>query len=74
MIKEFILVDDCDSQFSDLIEFEKYVKWEDLINVIEKKKRELPGEYTNEDIYNAIDELNVGYTIKFIGGLPTIEY
>lgn len=74
MIKMFILEDNCDSNYSDLIVFDKDVELKRLIEVIEKKKNELPGEYTNEDIYEAIDELGVAYTITFLGGLTHIEY
>lgn len=74
MIKEFVLVDDCDDNYSDLISFDKEVNLKELTEVIQKKKEEMPGEYTNEDIYNAIDELGVAYTIRFLGGLVHIEY
>lgn len=74
MIREFILEDNCDSNYSDLIIFDKDVNLKKLMEVIQKKKDEMPGEYTNEDIYGAIDELGVSYTIRFLGGLVHIEY
>lgn len=74
MIKSFILEDNCDSNYSDLITFDEEVELKRVLEAIENKKRELPGEYTNEDIYNALDELEVAYTIMFLGGLTHIEY
>ena len=54
MIREFILEDNCDSNYSDLIIFDKDVNLKKLMEVIQKKKDEMPGEYTNEDIYELL--------------------
>jgi len=74
MINKFILVDNCDNYYRDLIVFDKPVNKEELIKVIQNKKEELAGEYTNEDIYEAIDKLNVPYSILWLGNLLEIEY
>jgi len=73
-ISEFILRDSTDQQFDDLIEFEKSIEFEKIMKVINDKKAELPGEYTNEDIYMAIDSLNIPYKLTYIGNLEIIEY
>lgn len=72
-IKSFILRDNADSQFDDLIEFENPVLLEDVYKVVNKVKQDLPTEYTNEDIYNALDNLGK-YDLTYIGALNIIEY
>lgn len=74
MIKKFILEDSCDNNYSDLIIFEKEVNLEDIKNVIQKKKDELPGEYTSADIYDAINELGVSYRVIYLDELEHILY
>lgn len=73
-INKFILRDTADCQFDDLIEFKECVEYEKLLKVINDKKDELLGEYTNEDIYEAIDSLNIPYKLTYIGNLDIIEY
>lgn len=74
MINKFILKDNADDNFSDLIIFDKPVNKEELFNKIQKKKEELKDEYTNEDMYKAIDELKVDYQIIWLGDLFEIVY
>lgn len=73
-INNFILRDSGDQQFDDLIIFSESVEYEKITKVIDEKKKELPGEYTNEDIYKAIDSLNIPYVLIYIGNLNIIEY
>ena len=72
MIDRFILRDSADSQFDDLIIFEKEVKIEDIVNKIEELKKENEY-YTNEDVYDKLSELGK-YTIEWIGQYDIIEY
>lgn len=71
-IKRFILRDDCDRQFDDLIEFENDVLLDDIYSVIAYVKENVE-DYTNEDIYQALSQLGK-FTIDFIGQLRIIEY
>lgn len=72
-VKSFILRDSSDKQFDDLIEFENPILLEDIYKVVNKVKQDLIGEYTNEDIYNALDILGK-YNLTYIGALDVIEY
>lgn len=72
MIDRFILRDSADSQFDDLIIFDKEVKIEDIVNKIEELKKENEY-YTNEDVYDKLSELGK-YTIEWIGQYDIIEY
>lgn len=65
MITKILLRDDCDSFFTDLIEFSRETTEEEINNAIKKCKEDLPSEYTNEDIYNYLD--------KYIG-IKSIEF
>ena len=71
-IKRFILRDDCDSQWDDLIEFEEYVNLQDIYDAIQYVKDNIE-DYTNEDIYDALDKLGK-YRIEFIGQLLHVLY
>lgn len=64
-IKKILLRDDGDSRFTDLITFKKETTKEEIYNTIVKCKEDLPGEYTNEDVYNYLD--------KYIG-IESIEF
>lgn len=56
-IRKILLRDNCDSFFTDLIEFERDTTLEEINNVMNKCCNEdLPSEYTNEDIYNYLDK------------------
>lgn len=55
-INKILLYDNCDEQFTDLIEFNRDTTKEEVFNTILKCKNELEGEYTNEDIYNYLDK------------------
>ena len=71
-IKRFILRDGVDPQFDDLIEFEKEVNLDDIIKAVEYVKNNIE-DYTNEDIYDALDKLG-DYTLTYIGALEIVEY
>lgn len=73
-IDRFLLVDSVSPMFTDLITFNESVYFENVIKAIDKVKEDLKFEYTNEDIYNGLETLGVGFTIDFIGTLETIEY
>ena len=73
-ITKFLLTDNGDNFYTDLIEFEKPVLLSDVQKVINKCTSELAGEYTNEDIYNYLDILGVAYKIIFLGNYETIYY
>lgn len=71
-INKFILRDSADSQFDDLITFENDVLLEDIYNQINYVKENVE-DYTNEDIYIALNQLGK-YTIEFIGQCEIVEY
>ena len=73
-VKEFLLVDNGDRTYTDLITFDTEVDLIELKKVIYEKIKEMPYDYTNEDIYNAIETLGVDFTIKWLGQLEEIEY
>ena len=73
-ITRFLLTDNADSSYTDLIEFEKPVLLSDVQKLVNKCMTELAGEYTNEDIYNYLDILGVAYKIIFLGNYETIYY
>lgn len=74
MITKFLLIDDCDDNFTDLIIFDKPVSKKRLYNAITKVKCDMCGKYTNEDIYKGIDTLNVDYTIVDLIDIEKIYY
>ena len=71
-IKRFVLRDECDAQWDDLIEFEEYVNIQDIYDAIENVKENVE-DYSNEDIYDALEELGK-YKLEYIGQLPYILY
>lgn len=71
-INRFILRDEADTQFDDLITFENDVLLEDIYSQINYVKENV-NDYTNEDIYIALAQLGK-FTIEFIGQLKIIEY
>ena len=74
MIKRFLLVDECDNFYTDLIEFEETVDIMKVKELIRKCKNELEGEYTNEDIYNYLKKLGVKFRIIFLGDYEKVYY
>ncbi|MEI3530109.1 MAG: hypothetical protein V8Q75_03415 [Bacilli bacterium] len=74
MITKFLLTDNCDDNFTDLIIFDKPVNKNDVYNAINKVTTELAGTYTNEDIYHGIDTLNVDYNIIDLIDIEQIYY
>lgn len=73
-ILKFLLTDNGDNFYTDLIEFKEPVLLSEVYKVINKCTFELAGTYTNEDIYRYLDALNVDYTITFLGDYETIYY
>ncbi len=65
LIKKILLYDEGDDYYTDLIEFERDTTRKEVVEVIQKCKNELEGEYTNEDIYKYLD--------KYIG-IKTFEF
>jgi len=73
-ITKFLLTDNSDKNYTDLIIFDKPVDINDLYEVINKVTIKLEGIYTNEDIYKGIDELNVNYNIIDLFDVEQIYY
>ena len=73
-IIKFILKDESSNDFDDLITFDNAVELDEVKKAIDKVKKDLVGEYTNDDIYNGIDTLGVSYNIQWLGCLEVIEY
>ncbi|MCI9585694.1 MAG: hypothetical protein HFH45_03575 [Bacilli bacterium] len=73
-ITKFLLTDNSDNNYTDLIIFDKPVDINDLYEVINKVTIKLEGIYTNEDIYKGIDELNVNYNIIDLFDVEQIYY
>lgn len=71
-IKKFILRDEADTQFDDLITFENDVLLDDIYSQINYVKENIE-DYTNEDIYISLAQLGK-FTIDFIGQLEKIKY
>ena len=74
MQRRFLLIDNCDRQFTDLIEFDKPTDLNKVINEIQKVKDELKYTYTNEDIYKAIDKVNNNYNIIYLVNYEEVFY
>lgn len=72
MIQSFILRDETDSQFDDLIQFDKPVRKLAVVECINFVRNNIE-DYTNEDIYNALGLLG-DYTLTYIGSLDIFEY
>lgn len=68
----FLLKDEADDNYTDLIVFKDNIDKKDIINTIEEVKC-TNEEYTNEDIYNALDKLGE-YYVMWLGGLDVYEY
>lgn len=71
-VKTIILRDRSDEQFDDLITFKSEVSFEDILNKIEELKKN-NEDYTNEDVYNALRELEE-FEIVWIGQYDIVEY
>lgn len=72
MVSKIILRDSGSKLCDDLILFDKDVSLVDIEKKIEEVK-ESNENYTNEDIYNALDELS-SYEIIWIGKCDIVEY
>ena len=74
MIKEFLLIDEGDDYYTDLIQFEEPIQLERVKKIVELCKVEKAEEYTNEDVYEYLDKLGVNFTITWLGNCEKIYY
>lgn len=66
MFDYILLTDECEPFYTDLIYFNNNVSREEVLNVITKVKEN--EEYTNEDIYKALENIGGGIKeMKFLG-------
>lgn len=72
MVNKIILRDSGDSQYDDLITFDKDVSLDDIKRVIEEVKNS-NEDYTNEDIYKELKKLS-SFEIEWIGDYDIVEY
>lgn len=72
MVNKIILRDSGDSQYDDLISFNKDVSLDDIKRVIEEVKNSNEN-YTNEDIYEELKKLS-SFEIEWIGDYDIVEY
>lgn len=72
MVNKIILRDSGDSQYDDLITFDKDVSLDDIKRVIEEVKNN-NEDYTNEDIYKELKKLS-SFEIEWIGDYDIVEY
>lgn len=63
MIDRFLLTDNCDENYSDLIIFKEPIDINEVYKAVNKVTIELEGTYTNEDILSGLDLLNVEFEI-----------
>ena len=71
-VNRIILRDSADSQFDDLIIFDKEVLLQDIRDKVEWVKNNVE-DYTNEDVYKKLGELG-DYTITWVGQYEIVEY
>lgn len=71
-VDRIILRDIADTQFDDLITFDKEVNLIDIIDKIENLKKE-KEDYTNEDVYKVLSELS-SFEIIWLGQYDIVEY
>ena len=72
MVNKIILRDSCDSQYDDLITFDKDVSLDDIERAIEEVKNN-NEDYINEDIYKELKKLS-SFEIEWIGDYDIVEY
>lgn len=72
MVNKIILRDSGDSQYDDLITFDKDVSLDDIEKAIEEVKNS-NEDYTNEDIYKELKKLS-SFEIEWIGDYDIVEY
>lgn len=72
MVNKIILRDSGDSQYDDLITFDKDVSLDDIERIIEEVKNS-NEDYTNEDIYKELKKLS-SFEIEWIGDYDIVEY
>lgn len=73
-ITEFLLTDNCDESYTDLIKFEEPILKSRVEKIILLCMHEKCDEYTNEDIYEYLDKLGVNFTITWLGNCEKIYY
>ena len=71
-VDRIILRDIADTQFDDLITFDKEVNLIDIIDKIENLKKE-KEDYDNEDVYKVLSELS-SFEIIWLGQYDIVEY
>lgn len=71
-VDRIILRDSCDTLFDDLITFKNDVLLEDIYSQVSYVKENVE-DYTNEDIYIALGQLEK-FDIEYIGNLNIVEY
>lgn len=74
MIDRFLLTDNCDENYSDLIMFEEPIDINEVYKAVNKVTTELEGTYTNEDILSGLEVLNVEFTIIDLYNTEKIYY
>lgn len=70
-IKEFRLVCDTDDWFTDLITFDHYVEWQDVVDIVQYVKSW--PDYFDTDILKALEQL-CPLKSKWIGDLHVLKY
>lgn len=73
-INRILLTDNYDNFYTDLIEFKKDTTREEVYEIIEECKNDLPQDYTNEDIYEYLDKKIGVKSIIFLGDYDKIYY
>lgn len=71
-VNKFLLSDNCDTFFTDLITIEKAATKEEIQNAIIKAKEK--EDYTNEDIYEELDKQFNILSIVFLGNYESFDY
>mgnify|MGYP006957391387 CR=1 FL=1 len=74
MIDRFLLTDNCDESYSDLIIFKEPININEVYKAVNKVTTELEGTYTNEDILSGLEVLNVEFEIIDLYNTERIYY
>lgn len=74
MIDRFLLTDNCDSEYSNLIMFKEPIDINKVYKAVNKVTTELEETYTNEDILSGLEVLNVEFEIIDLYNTETIYY
>lgn len=73
-MNKILLTDNTDEFYTDLIEFNRDITSDEVWEVIETCKNDLPGDYTNEDIYRYLDNAIGIKNITFLGNYRRFLY